>query len=234
MSVSPILLVHVSGGLVGCLSGAAALVFRKGSRGHIVAGKVFGVSMLTMAAAGVLLAILKSKTGDILGGTLTLYLVATAWVTARRREPQTDILDWGALLFVLALEAVTATWALQAAASSTGMKNGYPPGVYLFLGSIALICIAGDVRLLVRGGTFGTRRIARHLWRMCFALFIAAGSIFLARQQLFPEILRKTGVLDLLTVLPLLVMIFWLLRMWFKKSTGEPTPAVRAYLGGRT
>ena len=121
MSVSPILLVHVSGGVIGCVSGGAALLFRKGSQRHLMVGKVFGVSMLTMAAAGVFLAVVKSKAGDILGGMLTLYLVATAWVTARRREPQPGIFDWGALLFVLALEAVTSTWAVEAATSPTGM-----------------------------------------------------------------------------------------------------------------
>ena len=69
--------------------------------------------------------------------------------------------------------------------------------------------------MLVRGGISGTQRIARHLWRMCFALFVASASIFLARQQLFPTLLRKTGVLFFLTVLPLILMIFWLIRVSF-------------------
>ena len=75
---------------------------------------------------------------------------------------------------------------------------------------------ASDIRLLVRGGISGTQRIARHLWRMCFAFFIAAGSIFLARQHLFPTILRKTGTLYLLTFMPLILMVFWLIRIRFK------------------
>jgi hypothetical protein len=70
--------------------------------------------------------------------------------------------------------------------------------------------------MLVRGGISGARRIARHLWRMCFAFFIAAASVFLARQQLFPALLRRTGVLVLLSFLPLLLMIFWLIRVWLK------------------
>jgi hypothetical protein len=50
---------------------------------------------------------------------------------------------------------------------------------------------------------------------MCFALFIASGSLFLARQQLFPAWMRKTGSLVLLTFLPLMVMMYWLIRMWY-------------------
>jgi hypothetical protein len=72
--------------------------------------------------------------------------------------------------------------------------------------------------MLLRGGISGTQRIARHLWRMCFGLFIASGSVFLARQHLFPAILRTTGVLVFLSVAPLLLMIFWLLRVRFTKA----------------
>jgi fatty acid desaturase len=75
--------------------------------------------------------------------------------------------------------------------------------------------------MLLRQGISGGQRVARHLWRMCFALFIAAASIFLARQQLFPGLLRKTGVLFLLSLLPLLLMIFWLVRVLFTRAFNE-------------
>jgi hypothetical protein len=72
--------------------------------------------------------------------------------------------------------------------------------------------------MLVRGGSSGAARIARHLWRMCFAFFIASASIFLARQQLFPAVLRRTGALILLSFLPLILMIFWLVRIRFANA----------------
>lgn len=209
----PILILHVCGGLVGLLSGAAAASFRKGSRWHALSGNIFVISMLTMAAAGVILAVMKSQPGNILGGTLTIYLVTTAWITAKRRDPETSIFDWSALLLVIALAAIEVTWGLQAAMSPSGMKYDYPPGPYFFLGSVAMLATVGDVRMLVRGRISGSHRLARHLWRMCFALFIASSSLFLARQQLFPAIMRKTGSLVLLSFAPLLVMIFWLIRV---------------------
>ena len=97
--------------------------------------------------------------------------------------------------------------------SPTGLKYDYPPGPYFFMGSVAVLAVVGDFRMLMHRGISGTQRIARHLWRMCFALFIAASSIFLARQQIFPALMRKTGVLLSLSFLPLLLMIFWLLRV---------------------
>ena len=91
-----------------------------------------------------------------------------------------------------------------------------------------LVCAAGDIRMLVRRGLFGTQRIARHLWRMCFGFFIATGSFFLGpanrpvrllsavglRQQFFRGVFRQE-VLLFLAVLPLLLLIFWLVRVRF-------------------
>jgi hypothetical protein len=216
---SPLLALHITAGTLGMLSGFVAAFLRKGSRQHGLAGNVFVISMLTLSASGVYLAIMKSQPGNILGGTLTFYLVATAWMTARRRDDDaTGLFDWGALLLVLAVAACQLTFGLEAALGTTGLKYGYPPGPYFFMGSVAVLAVTGDIRLLVHGGISGTPRIARHLWRMCFALFIAAASIFLARQQVFPDLLRKTGVLVFLSVLPLLLMIFWLLRVRFTNS----------------
>jgi hypothetical protein len=98
------------------------------------------------------------------------------------------------------------------------LKYGYSFGPYFFIGSVAVLALAGDIRVLVRGGISGAQRIARHLWRMCFALFIASSSVFLARQHLFPALMRKTGVLIFLSVLPVLLMIFWLARVLFTNA----------------
>jgi hypothetical protein len=230
---SPILLLHILAGTLGMLSGFVALFLRKGSRRHGIAGKVFVLAMLSLSASGVYLAIMKSQPGNILGGTLTFYLVATAWMTARRGDDaKPGIFDWGALLVVLAVAASQVTFGLEAAFSQTGLKYDYPPWPYFFMGSVAVLAVTGDVRMLVRNGISGTQRIARHLWRMCFALFIAASSIFLARQHIFPAILQKTGVLYFLSFLPLLLLIFWMLRVRFtnafkSKAAAQADPLIQ-------
>jgi hypothetical protein len=76
--------------------------------------------------------------------------------------------------------------------------------------------------MLVRGGISGTARLARHLWRMCFGLFIASGSFFLGKQEFFPAAIRKQYLLVPLAILPLLLLIYWLARVsWFKRGTGS-------------
>src|SRR6185437_13500216 len=122
------------------------------------------------------------------------------------------------LLLVSALTIVELTLGIEAAVSSTGMKYGYPPGPYFFIGSVALIAATGDVRMLIRREISGTQRMARHLWRMCFAFFIASASIFLARAHLFPAMMRRTGTLYLLSFFPLIMMMFWLIRIRFRRN----------------
>ena len=219
MSLSPILLFHICCGTVGVLSGFVAISLRKGSNRHRFAGNVFFISMLGLGVSGAYMGFMKSQVTNVLGGVLTCYLVATAWATARRREAARGLFDWAALLVVLAVGATEVTFGLEAARSPTGLKYGYPVWPYALFASVALLAAIGDIRMLVRRGVSGTQRLVGHLWRMCFGFFIASASIFLARPHLFPAILRKTYVIPFLGFLPLILMVFWLVRIRFTKRT---------------
>jgi len=214
------LFLHIASGTAGILSGFAASFLRKGSRRHGVAGNVFVVSMLLLSSTGSYMAMLRHEPGNVMGGILTFYMVVTACVTARREGAGTGLMDWGGLCVVLTLAACELTYGTQAALSPTGMKAGYPPGPYFMLGTVAVLATVGDIRMLIRRGISGTQRIARHLWRMCFAFFVASSSLFLTRQQYFPELMRRTGTLYLLSFLPLLLLVFWLIRVRFAKAYG--------------
>jgi len=232
MSYSPILLVHICAGTVGLLSGTAAISFRKGSPRHALAGKVFVASMLTMAVFAVYLAVVRHQPNNIGGGILTFYLIGTAWLTARRTDGQTSRFDW--VLFLIPLALGTLTWmnGLKVVRSGASSQDGVPVGMTFFIGSVMLLAAVGDLRMLLRGGLFGAQRIARHLWRMCFGLFIAAGSFFLGPsnrplrllsqvgfgQHLSPAIF-STGLYLFLTLLPLILLIFWLVRVRFTNAS---------------
>src|ERR1700757_248694 len=112
---TPLLLLHISGGIVGLLSGTVAMIYRKGSRGHRLSGDVFVVSMLTMAVSAECLAIMKHQMNNAFGGVLTFYLISTAWLTARRREGETSRYDWGALVFALAVAGGILTYGIEVA-----------------------------------------------------------------------------------------------------------------------
>ena len=191
---SPILIAHICAGTSGLLSGIAAMSFRKGSPRHILAGRVFVASMLTMASAAVYLAMLRHQPSNISGGIFTFYLIGTAWLTARRGDEETSHFDWVLLLIPLALGILTWMNGFKVVRSGASSQDGVPVGMIFFTGSVMLLAAAGDVRMLVRGGVLGTRRIARHLWRMCFGLFIAAGSFFLGPSNRPLRLLSKVGL----------------------------------------
>jgi hypothetical protein len=225
MLISPLLPVHISAGVVGILSGSAAMSFRKGSPRHALAGKVFVIAMMTMSSSAVYLALTKHQMGNVLGGTFAFYLVTTAWLTARRGDGETSLFDWGALLIPLLVGIGLWISGLQVVYGHARSTDGIPVGMHFFMGSVMLLAAAGDIRMLVRGGVFGAKRIVRHLWRMCFGLFVATGSFFLGQQQVFPAWLRKTNVLFVPALLPLVLLIFWLFRVWFT-STYRKKPLI--------
>src|SRR5258708_25378362 len=81
--------------------------------------------------------------------------------------------------------------------------------------------------MLVGHGLSGTLRVVRRLGRLCFAFFIVSASIFLARPHLFPALLRKTSIIFLLGIMPLILMIFWLVRVRFAKLyRRKPVPSM--------
>ena len=218
------------------------MTFRKGSPRHVLAGRVFVGSMLTMAVGATYLAFVKHQPNNIGGGILTFYLIGTAWLTARRRDGETSRWDWVAFLIPLALGILTWMNAIQVVRSGANSQDGVPVGMSFFMGSVMLLAAAGDVRMLLRGGLFGAKRTARHLWRMCFGLFIASGSFFLGPSnrplrllsrvglgQHLPVALFSTALYLILTLLPLVLLIFWLIRVRFASAyKGKPiqlTPA---------
>src|SRR5579864_122157 len=222
----PLLILHITAGIVGLLSGAVAISFRKGSPRHALAGNVFVISMLCNASAATFLAYMKHQTNNFFGGILSFYMVSTAWATARRRDGETGILDWIGFLFALSIGVLTIMQGVQRATGRIPTDDGVPAFMGFFMGSIMLLAALGDLGMLLRGIT-GSRRIARHLWRMCFGWFIATGSFFMGQQQVFPVWLRGSPVLMVLAVLPLMLLIFWLVRVRFTayRRTFEPAPS---------
>ena len=210
----PLLIFHISAGVLAMFAGAFAVSFRKGSRWHGVAGNVFVVSMLSMAAAASFLAYMKHQPNNVFGGVLTIYMVATAWATARRRDGETGILDWVGFLFAFTIGVLGVFHGFQKMTGREPVDPGTFAFMQLFMSSVILLAGLGDLRMLVRGIS-GRRRIARHLWRMCFGWFIATGSFFLGQQQVFPAWLRGSPALLVPALLPLALLVFWMIRIRF-------------------
>jgi uncharacterized membrane protein len=232
MIISTISSLHILLGTVGLLAGAAALFSAKGAKLHRSAGNVFFVSMLVVSAIGSYIAYVKSDIPfstalfTCLLGVFTFYLVATSWVTVKRRAGERGLAEIAGLLFILATAIFSLTIGVDAAMSDTVSKNGAPPmpvEVFYFFAGLAIFLALGDIWLIVRGGISGSKRISRHLWRMCMALFISVGILFMGNPQVFPMVLQKAVVLTIpVLAMPALIilvlMVYWLIKLMFTKS----------------
>jgi hypothetical protein len=215
-----ILIVHISGAGIGLLSGAAALLFRKGGRLHRVAGNVFFASMLVMCAVGACVApfLPQPQWSSVFVAVLTAYLVATSWVTIRRKTGGVGSFEIGALVVASSVALACYTSGVMAALRPTHLPSDGPTAAYFVFGSVAAFAAALDLRLILRRGVFGVQRITRHIWRMCVALLIAAFSFFLGQQQVFPASVRGSRLLLVPEIAVLGAMVFWLVRVRFNKT----------------
>jgi hypothetical protein len=217
MLASPILALHIAAGMIAMLSGTAAVIFRKGGPRHALSGNIFVVAMMTMAASAIYLAILKNQPPNIGGGILTIYLIGTAWLTAKRREGKPGLFDWIVMFIPLALGIFI--WYIAIHLVRYGSPQGPVPIVVSFLfGTAMFLAAAGDLRMILRGGITGMPRIVRHLWRMCLGFFIATGSFFLGQgSKMFPGVLHDSNWLFVPAFAPLVLLVFWVFRVRFAK-----------------
>jgi len=204
------ILLHIIGGLLGLTSGAVALSAGKGGKLHRKSGLVFVYAMMLMSVSGAVMAALKPERISVIAGMLTLYLVTTALLTVRRRAQGFDWFTASTMFFGLIVGLLSITFAIQ----GLNDNDGLAPMGFIF-GVVALLAALGDARMLLARNLQWTQRIARHLWRMCFALWIAAASFFLGQSDEFPEALRVMPLLCTPVLLVLLLMFYWLARVLF-------------------
>lgn len=216
-----ILPIHIAAGGLAILLGATALIAKKGGFIHRRAGLLFVGAMLVMGFSASILGFLKSPTdSNVPTGLLTAYFVGTALMTVRPASPWTRRIEFTALGLVVVLALATAASGVKLIRSAAITPGGVPArtvGVMSFvLATVMTLAAIGDVRMLRAGGLRGGRRLARHLWRMCFALFIAAGSFFSIRARV-AKILPEPFTTGPMRALPILLlfgaMFYWLWRV---------------------
>ncbi len=215
---APVLLYsHIGGGAVGLLSGTAALLARKGARLHRLAGNIFFAAMLVMAGIGAAVAPLLHDRISSLAGFMTFYLIFSGWQTARRRGPGAGPLEIIGFIWAAGGAAGAAVLAWMAAQTPEHTLDGAPPQVFYIFLTVSAIAALSDLKLIVRRGVAGAERVARHVWRMCFGLFVASGSLFLGQAQIFPDWIRHTHVLPYLALAPLPFLLFWMFYVRLSK-----------------
>ena len=224
VGVSMLLPIHVAAGGLALVLGAVALSAKKGGTIHRASGLMFVCAML-------LLGISASMLGNVGGGLTTVYFVGTALTTVRPVSAWTRTFNVAALMVVVGLALLTILGGVKAFNSPGGFLNGVPFLMFFFLAAVMILAAAGDVRVMRFGVPRGGPRLARHLWRMCFALFIAAGSFFSVRERV-AKILPEPFTTAPMRAVPIL-LLFGAMFYWLWRVRGRRTlPALVRYDGG--
>lgn len=218
------LVVHIIGGTLGLLSGTVAMIAAKGSLPHRIAGRVFLASMLVMAVMGGHIATLTQVHISVLAAALTGYLVSSGWLAARRVDRSAGILEWLTMAAAFSVAAYGLHLGIEARNGHADVLDGgfvVPATIYFIFSGIAVFGAVSDAWALARGGLKGRSRILQHLWRMSTALYIAASSFFTGQQDLFPEVLQGSFLLQLPELLVIGLLVFWGLRVALSKRYRE-------------
>ena len=228
MAYSPILLAHIAGGTAGLLSGTAAIIFRKGSVRHALAGRTFVVAMLTMGSLAAYLAIVRKQPSNFGGGVFTFYLILTAWLTARRRPGETRRYDWLLLLLPLAPGLLTWKNGISIVRSGVDSPDGVPVGMSFFYGFGDAADSCGGRSHVTRWRCSGSEahraaslaHVLRTVYRSRLVFYgpsnrplrlLSAAGL----GQHLPPALFSMGVYLILTQLPLILLVYWLIRVRF-------------------
>lgn len=200
----PFVALHVLAGTIAIVAGFIALYSVKGLTLHRKSGMVFVCVMLVMALSGTVMAFGHSGAAlNVPAGLVTAYLVLTGLATVRPLSAGARRFDRAAMMAAFAIGTGALVFAM-----SGRVRGGMAYPLVMFA-LVVLFAGEGDRRMIRAGGIKGAARLRRHLWRMCTALFIAAGSFFLGPVRRIPEPLRIPA-LRLIPIVVLLTMGYWL------------------------
>ena len=209
--------IHIIAGLIAIVAGFVAVYALKGARLHRKSGTIFVYSMWVLSLTGVVIAAVKEGWASVIGGSLAFYLVTTALLTVRRRDEEFHAIDTAAMLLGIGVGIFSIKLGLDGLKSPDGKTTGVPSAMIFLFATVALLGALGDMRVMLTGQLQGARRIARHSWRMCFALFVASGSFFLGQAKVFPKPMRIYPLLAIPALLPLVLLLYWLVRVLFTR-----------------
>lgn len=194
------LIFHIIAGSLVLLFGIGSLTFSKGKKLHRQSGNLFFLSLNLMAGSAMFLS------DDPIVPLTSMYFAATAWAIVIRPEKKTGFFE---IIAFITISILTARYFIVA----TSTAPSFMSTMFYIFGSVSLLATILDLNMIIRGGLSGAHRIARHLWRMCYALSGAVLSFAANTADTWPEFINPYAPNLILIAL----IIFWLIRVFFTK-----------------
>jgi uncharacterized membrane protein len=180
-----ILLIHITSGSVGLLTGTINIIKKKGGKRHRQIGKLFLFSMITTGVSSIILALVKSNTFLFIVGIFTIYLVGTGSrymnlrVLGKGQKPK--FIDWFLSLGMLLSGSCFVAWGIYLMTSSTTFGL-----VLLIFGLIGLINVKNDFKNY--SGRYKNKNywMLIHIGRMIGAYIASLTAFIVVNAKYFP------------------------------------------------
>lgn len=198
---------HIITGTILFISGFGSLLFSKGEKLHRISGNIFFFFLLLSAGTAAILS------DDPTIAFTSIYFASTAWIVTLRIEKKTGMFE---IIAFLAISLLCSRYFYVAVTS----EPSFMVTMYYIFGNVALIAALLDLNMIIRGGLSGKHRIARHLWRMCYALLGAVLSFVANASDYWSEYFAE----DLPIYFMIVILFYWLIKVlftkWFDKRKG--------------
>lgn len=205
--------IHFLVGTAAVATGFTSLLLQKGGTLHRTNGFVFFLAIIFLSLSGLYLSAMRTIVFTAFLSLLTLYLVTTGWVSAKRQDGEIGWFETLACVAIFLFGIVAFIAGYKGATGSTALTKDVPFGTYYVMAGLAVLFTGLDLNHILRSRLYGKHRIARHLWRMCSSMLIAVTIFFLGNNHVLPEALRQPVFLLTPIVAVILLMVFWLVRV---------------------
>ena len=215
--LSDILPLHIAAGVLALAFGYIALAATKGGTVHRKSGMFFAYAMVTMGATGAFVALMNTARDSVsvIAGALTVYLVTSGVLTMR---PPNSASRLRLTMAIIAIAIGVGALAAGVQMAFLRRPEAYPSVMFAI---VALLAARGDLRVMRAGGIQGSTRVVRHLWRMCFAMWIAAASFFWGPPGRVPDAINNPALRTIAVLLPLAVMCVWVWRLRGRRASAR-------------
>lgn len=160
--------IHIIIGVVGLVAGMIALLTKKGSQPHILAGRTFAICVVIVSITSAVLLSVRMIPPLMMAAMTAVYAVGTAILALRTATPNVKKIEYGLSIAECLVIAVFVYISIPQV-----MQGNIPPIGPLAILAIPIILLVGDYNFYRNPEQRPRMRVFRHLSRMIWALIVA-------------------------------------------------------------
>ena len=195
-----LLIIHILAGTVALMSAALAVSSAKGKKFHVLSGRTYFWSMVSIFLTAIPMSVVSSNTFLFLIAIFSFYLAFAGMRFARNRNGVPSIIDW--LAVGLMVFSGISMWLLAA----VYFVNKNPQYITLMVfGFIAVILGYTDFRSYKNKTAIGKQRISRHLTNMMGGTIAVITAVLVTNVNIEP--IWIWWIFPTITIVP--VIVWW-------------------------